>query len=444
MKRIIFAMGMWGTLWCAIQPMQAQTTNIDFKEYDLPNGLHVILHQDQSTPIVSVSIMYHVGSKNESADRTGFAHFFEHLMFEGTAHIERGAYSKFVENAGGTLNANTSADRTYYYEILPSNQLELGLWLESERLLHAKVDSVGIRTQKGVVIEEKKQSYDNRPYGSLFAEVMKRAFTQHPYQWTTIGDPDHIMAAKDEEFLEFYQTFYVPNNATLVVAGDIEFEQTQQLIQRYFADIPTGKKEIYRPQITEPALAAEVRDTIFDNIQVPLIVQAYRTPAMGTADYYALDMLSNLLSNGSSSRLYKSLVDQQQKAMQTGAFPMPYVEPGLTFTYAFTNMGVDPADLEQAIDAEIQKVQTEVISEREFEKLKNQYENQIISSNQRIASRAENLATNYTYFKNTNLINTELNEYLKVTRDDLKRVANQYLVPSNRVVLYFLPKSKQN
>ena len=424
-----------------VSSVKAQSNRIEYTEYDLPNGLHVILHQDKSTPIVSVSVMYHVGSKNERPDRTGFAHFFEHLMFEGTENIERGAYSKYVENAGGTLNANTSNDRTYYYEILPSNQLELGLWLESERMLHARVDSIGIKTQKGVVIEEKKQSYDNRPYGSLFEEVMKRAYKVHPYRWTVIGDPDHIRAAKDEDFLDFYKMFYVPNNATLVIAGDIEVAKTKDLVAQYFGEIPNGGKEIYRPQVVEPALGGEVRDTIFDNIQVPMVVQAYRAPKLGSDDYYALEMLSNLLSSGSSSRFHKALVDQQEKAMATGSFPLPFSDPGLIFAYAFTNMGIDPADLESGMNAEIVKVQQELISEREFAKLKNQFENQIVASNQRLSSRAENLATNYTYFKNSDLINTEQQRYLAVTREDLKRVANQYLIPANRVVLYYLPKS---
>ncbi|WP_430816703.1 M16 family metallopeptidase [Carboxylicivirga sp. RSCT41] len=423
---------------------QAQSNKISFEEYDLDNGLHVILHQDKSTPIVTVSVMYHVGSKNENPDRTGFAHFFEHLMFEGTENIPRGEYSNFVERAGGTLNANTSNDRTYYYEILPSNQLELGLWLESERMLHAKVDSIGIQTQKKVVIEEKKQTVDSRPYGTLLQETMSRAFKEHPYRWTVIGDPDHIRAAKDEEFQQFYKEFYVPNNAALVIAGDIEISETKELISKYFADIPKGKKDIYRPTIVEPALGGEVRDTIFDNVQLPLIVQAYRTPAMGTKDYYALDMLSTLLSGGQSSRFYKSLVDEQQKALQIGSFALPFHHPSVALAYALPNMGTDCADLEAAIDAEVAKVRDELISEREFQKLRNQFENSFVKSNVKLASRAENLATNYTYFGNTNLVNTELDKYLAVTREDIKRVANKYLVEDNRVVLYYLPKSQQN
>ena len=439
-----FLMLAFSLVLAGIGTISAQTNKISFEEYDLDNGLHVILHQDTSTPIVTVSVMYHVGSKNENPERTGFAHFFEHLMFEGTDNIARGEYSNYVEHAGGTLNANTSNDRTYYYEILPSNQLEMGLWLESERMLHAKVDSIGIQTQKKVVIEEKKQTVDSRPYGTLMPEIMKRAFKKHPYRWPVIGDPDHIRAAKDEEFQQFYKEFYVPNNAALVIAGDINIEETKTLINTYFADIPKGKKEIYRPSVVEPPLNGEVRDTVFDNIQLPLVVQAYRTPAMGTSDYYALDMLSQLLSGGQSSRLYKALVDEQQKALEAGSFAVPFQDPAVAMAFALPNIGVDCKELEDAMDAEVEKVRTELISEREFQKLRNQFENSFVQSNVKLAGRAQNLATNYTYFGNTNLINTELENYLAITREDIRRVANTYFVKDNRVVLYYLPKSQQN
>jgi predicted Zn-dependent peptidase len=421
----------------------SRATEIGFKEFDLPNGLHVIVHEDHSVPIVAVSVMYHVGSKNEQPDRTGFAHFFEHLMFEGTKNIDRFQYDKIVESAGGTLNANTSNDRTYYYEILPSNQLELGLWLESERMLHARVDSIGIATQKGVVVEEKKQNYDNRPYGSLLPELLGHAFTKHPYQWATIGNADHIKAAKDEEFKKFYNSFYVPNNAVLVLAGDINFADAKRLTEKYFTDIPAKKEEIYRPNLIEEVKHSEVRDTIYDNIQLPAIFQAYHIPAMGSNDYYAVKMLSQLLSTGQSSRLYKSLVDEQQLAIEVAAIPLPFEDPGLAIILALPNMGLDCAVLEAAMDKEIDKVRKELVPEKEFQKLKNQVENQIVTQNSTIASRAGTLAENYTYYKDANRINTDLNKYLAVTRDDLKRVANDYFRKDNRVVLYYLPKSSK-
>ncbi|HMU70472.1 MAG TPA: pitrilysin family protein, partial [Chitinophagales bacterium] len=204
--------------------LSAQSIQIKYTEYDLPNGLHVILHEDHSTPIVAVSIMYHVGSKNENPNRTGFAHFFEHLLFEGSENIPRGEFAKIVERSGGTLNANTSNDRTYYFEIMPSNQLETSLWLESERLMHAKVDKVGIETQRSVVKEEKRQRVDNQPYGTLIEEIMKRMYTNHPYRWMTIGSMEHLDAASEEDYVNFYKTFYVPNNAVLSIAGDINVE----------------------------------------------------------------------------------------------------------------------------------------------------------------------------------------------------------------------------
>ena len=418
----------------------AQMNKVDFVEYDLDNGLHVILHQDKSTPIVAVSIMYHVGSKNEKPDKTGFAHFFEHLLFEGSANIGRGEYDKYVEKAGGTLNANTSFDRTYYYEILPSNQLELGLWLESERLLHAVVNQKGIETQREVVKEERRQRIDNQPYGSILQEAMVRAFKEHPYKWPIIGYMEHLDAAEEADYVNFYKDFYVPNNAVLSIAGDIDIEQAKTWINTYFASIPKGTKPIYRPSVVEPALGGEVRDTIYDNIQLPAVVQTYRIPAQGTPDFYAVSMLGQLLSQGESSRLYRALVDEQQKALFVGNFPLDMEDPGVSIAFGITNMGVDPAEMEAAIDAEIKKVQDELISDKEFQKLKNQVENDFVSGNSRVAGIAESLANYHMYFGDANLINTELERYLAVTKEDIQRVAKQYYKKDNRVVLYYLPK----
>ncbi|MGI9542724.1 MAG: M16 family metallopeptidase, partial [Cyclobacteriaceae bacterium] len=323
----------------------AQSPKLEFVEYDLDNGLHVILHEDHSTPIVAVSIMYHVGSKNENPDRTGFAHFFEHLLFEGSKNIERGQFDKLITNAGGANNANTSWDRTYYYELLPSNQLELGLYLESERLMHAKVDSVGIETQRQVVKEERRQRVDNTPYGSVVEETMKRAFTVHPYKWPIIGSMDHLDAAQDEDYIDFYKTFYVPNNAVLSIAGDLDIEKTKGLVEKYFAEIPKGTTEIPRPTTPEPELTAEVRDVVFDNIQLPAVIQGYRTPAQGTDDYYAVSMLAQLLSQGESSRLSKSVKDEQQKALFVGAFPISLEDPSIALAFGIANAQVTPEDL---------------------------------------------------------------------------------------------------
>jgi len=417
--------------------------NIKFTEYDLPNGLHVILHEDHSTPIVAVSIMYHVGSKNEHPERTGFAHFFEHLLFEGSENIDRGEFMKLVQSAGGQINANTSQDRTFYYEVLPSNQLELALWMESERLLHAKVDATGVETQRKVVKEEKKQRYDNTPYGQIFNVVYENAFTKHPYRWSPIGKEQYIDQAKIEEFMDFYKTFYVPNNATLAIGGDIDIKAAKAMIEKYFGGIPRGTKAIPRPTEVEPKQTAEKRVEFYDNVQLPGVIIAYHTPEMGTDDWYALSLLTQMLSQGQSSRFQKELVDKQQKGLAVGAFMVPNEDPGVAFMYGITNMGVEPKVMEEAMLAEIEKVKTGAISDEEFQKLRNQAENDFVSQNQRVVGIVENLATYHTYFGDANLINTELERYTKLTKEDLKRVANKYFTKENRLVVYYLPKSEQ-
>ncbi len=423
--------------------INAQNKEIEFEEYDLDNGMHVILHEDHSTPIVAVTVMFHVGSKNEQPDRTGFAHFFEHLMFEGSKYIDRGEYFKIVQSNGGAVNANTSFDRTFYFEILPSNQLELGLWLESERLLHLKVDSTGVETQREVVKEERRLRLDNQPYGTAAEEIFKHAYKVHPYRWMPIGSAQYIDEATLDEFMEFYKTFYVPQNATLSIAGDLDIDNTKELIAKYFIDIPRGINEIYRPTHVEPEQTEEVRDVVYDNIQLPALIESYHIPAQGTDDYYALNMLTTLLSSGQSSRLYKELVDNQQKALFAGTFPFPSEDPGLFLTFAVSQVGVTPEDLEDAMHAEFDKVKNELINKREFQKLKNQIETQFVTSNSTVAGVAESLANYYVYFGDANLINTEIERFMKVTREDIKRVAQKYLTKENRVVLYYLPKSEE-
>lgn len=420
----------------------AQTRAIAFTEFDLPNGLHVILHEDHGTPIVTVSVMYHVGSKDEEKDRRGFAHFFEHLLFEGSEHIARGEFSKYVERAGGVLNANTNGDRTYYYEVLPSNQLELGLWLESERMLHAKVDQKGVDTQREVVKEERRQRYENQPYGSLMPEVLKRAYTEHPYQWPTIGFMEDLNAASESDYKKFYKTFYVPNNAVLVIAGDIEPKKAKELVKKYFGDIPKGK-DVPRTKVVEPPMTAEVRDVVHDKIQLPAVVQAYRIPAYGTPDFYAVDMLNRLLSNGNSSRLNKEIKDKQQLAVYTGSFSLPFEHPGLAMAFAVANAGVPPDSLERAMDKEIARVRDTPVGEEELAKLKVGIETEFVEANARLSGIAENLASAYTFFHSTGRANSEVTNYLNVTAADLQVAARKYFIPENRVVLHYLPMASK-
>jgi predicted Zn-dependent peptidase len=416
--------------------------NIRFVEYDLKNGLHVILHEDHSTPIAAVTVMYHVGSKNETTGRSGMAHFFEHLLFEGSENIGRGQYAKFVENAGGALNANTSQDRTFYYELLPSNQLELGLWLESERMLHAKVEIVGIETQREVVKEEKRQRVDNQPYGNLFLETLDHAFDVHPYSWPPIGSMEDLNAAQEKDFQNFYKTFYVPNNAVLSIAGDINIEETKKLIEKYFSGIPKGTIDIPRPTQVEPLNKGEVRDTIWGKDQLTMVVQAFHIPAQGTKEFYAVDMLNQLLSQGESSRLNKSLVEEKELALFSGAFTYNTEHPGLTMAFSLANMGVDPAQVEQAMTAEFERAKNELITDTELQKLRNQVENDFVSKNATVAGIAESLANYHMYFGDANLINTEIEKYMAVTKEDIRDAAVKFYTRDNRVVLYFMNDPK--
>jgi predicted Zn-dependent peptidase len=438
MKKWLFMVPFAG-LFCG--NVSAQTSRISFEKYSLPNGLTVILHQDKSAPVVAVSALYHVGSKNEDTAHTGFAHFFEHLMFEGSDNVKRGEFDKYVSNAGGYNNANTTQDRTYYYELFPSNQVALGLWLESERMLHAKIEDVGVNTQKEVVKEEKRQRIDNQPYGSLIAEIFKRAFKVHPYRWQPIGSLEHLSRAKLQDFVDFYHTFYVPNNCVLSIAGDINIPELKKQINEYFGSIPKGTKPIPRPNITEPPLGGEVRDVIEDNIQLPAVVQAYRSPKQGSDEYYAFNVLSSVLSGGNSSRMNKTIVDEKQLAVQAGSLNYALEDAGLFIIYGIANMNVKPEDLEAAIDKVVDGVKEKPVEEKEFEKVRNKINTDFVNKNASMAGIAESLANYQVYFGDANLINTEIERYNKVTRDDLLKVARKYLNKDNRVTLYYVPKA---
>lgn len=420
----------------------AGAQKVNFTEYDLANGLHVILHQDKSAPVVAVTVFYHVGSKNEEVNRTGFAHFFEHLLFEGTDNIKRGEWSKIVTANGGQENATTSQDRTFYYELFPSNQLELGLWMESERMLHPVINQEGVETQNEVVKEEKRQRIDNQPYGHFLEQIFTRLFTAHPYRWQPIGSMEDLDAAKLEEFQAFFKKYYIPNNATLSIAGDIDIEQTKKWVAKYFTDIPKGTP-IAQPNIQEAPITKEIIDTAYDaNIQIPAIMAAYRIPGMTSEDSKALEMISNYLSSGGSSKLSKKMVDEKKNALQVGAFNYALEDYGAYITYALPNNNTSLNDLLKDIDEEVAKLQTDLISETDYQKLLNQFENDFVSANTRMLGVAENLADGYAFFKNTGHINEELNAYKKVTREQIRDVAKKYLNTNQRVVLYYLPETK--
>lgn len=429
-------------LLCMLIPTAAaHAQKVSFTEYNLKNGLHVVLHQDKSAPVVAVSVMYHVGSKDENPERTGFAHFFEHLLFEGTENIKRGEFMKIVSSNGGQNNANTTQDRTFYYELFPSNQLETGLWLESERMLHPVINEIGVKTQNEVVKEEKRMRVDNQPYGNFLNSVMKKLFIKHPYTWVPIGSMEHLDASTLQEFIAFFKKYYVPNNAVMVIAGDIDIEKTKGLVENYFGEIPAGAP-VERVNIKEDQITSEMIDSAYDsNIQIPAIMTAYRTPGLTSKEVAALELASRVLSGGQSSRMYKKMVDDKKNTLQVGCFNYALEDYGAYISYALPN-GTTPLDtLLNDMDVEIVTLQKELISEIDFTKIRNQYENEYIGKNAKMLGIAENLADGYTFFnKNTNHINEELEEVRKVTREDIQMVAKKYLNKNQRVVVYYLPK----
>ncbi|WP_130735719.1 pitrilysin family protein [Flavobacterium sp. J27] len=412
---------------------------VTFDEYDLDNGLHVVLHQDNSAPVVITSVMYHVGAKDEQPNRTGFAHFFEHLLFEGTKNIERGEWFKLVTANGGNNNANTTDDRTYYYEVFPSNNLELAIWMESERLMHPVINQIGVDTQNEVVKEEKRLRVDNQPYGNIFKAVKENMFKVHPYRWTTIGEMEHLDAATLEEFQAFNKKFYIPNNAVLVVAGQFDKENAKKWIKEYFGPIKKGPA-VERKTYTEAPITKEFRTTWEDpNVQLPMVLATYRTPSMKTRDARVLDMISSYLSDGKSSKLYKKLVDDKKMALQAGAFNNSQEDYGMYLIYGIPMQGKTSDDLIKEIDEEIVKVQTDLISEKDYEKLQNKFENQYVNSNSSVEGIANNLATYYLLYGDINLINTEIDIYRSITREEIREVAKKYLNPNQRMILDYIP-----
>lgn len=416
---------------------------VSYEEYDLDNGLHVILHQDSTTPIVVTSIMYHVGAKDEDPERTGFAHFFEHLLFEGTENIGRGEWDKIVSSKGGKNNANTSDDRTYYYEVFPSNALETGIWLESARLLHPVIEQIGVDTQNEVVKEEKRTRVDNQPYGNFLAEIKKNLFKEHPYRWSTIGSMEHLDAATLEEFKAFNEKFYIPNNAVLIIAGDIEPTKTKKMIQDYFGPIAKGA-EIQKSFPKEEPISKEFKAVAYDsNIQIPAVVACYRTPSFKTRDARVLDMISTYLSDGNSSKLYKKLVDNKKMSLAVQALNLSQEDYGIYAIYALPLGETSLDSLVVEIDEEIIKLQTELISENDHQKLLNQFENQFVNANATLEGIAASLATYYQLYGDTNLINTEIDLYRSISREDIMEVAKKYLNKNQRLLLEYLPENQK-
>ncbi len=422
--------------------VSVQAQEVSFTEYDLDNGLHVILHQDNAAPVIITSVLYHVGAKDELADRTGFAHFFEHLLFEGTKNIGRGEWFSIVSSNGGKNNAFTSNDYTYYYEVFPSNSLELGLWLESERMLHPVINQDGIDTQKDVIKEEKKVG-EERPYGKVLDQVQENLFINHPYKRTVIGESDHLDAASLEDFIAFNKKYYVPNNAILVVAGDIQIDATKKMIADYFGTIPGGA-DVDRVTEQEDPITEAIEAKAYDsNIQIPMIVTAYRTPSIKSRDSKTLDMISTYLSDGNSSKLYRKVVDEKKMALEVGAINLSLEDHSMYIIYGLPLGETSLESIISEIDEEVVKIQEDLISEKDYQKLQNKFETNFVDSNSSVEGIANSLAEYYAFYKDTNLINSEIEIYRSISREEIQAVAKKYLNPNQRLVLDYLPESSK-
>jgi len=431
------------TLFLLIGISVVYSQEIQFEEYDLSNGLHVILHQDNTAPLVTTSVLYHVGAKDEEPQRTGFAHFFEHLLFEGTKNIERGKWFSIVSSNGGKNNAYTNDDFTYYYEVFPSNNLQLGLWLESERMLHPIINQIGVDTQNEVVKEEKRLRVDNSPYGKFLENVKKNLFVNHPYKHTTIGEMEHLDAASLEEFLAFNKKYYVPNNAVLVVAGDIDITSTKKMITEYFEDIPRGE-EVPRVNIKEEPIEQPIKAVAYDpNIQIPAVITGYRMPSLKTRDSKVLDMISTYLSDGNSSKLYKKMVDEKKMALQVGALNFSQEDYGMYLIFGLPLGENSLESLVEAMDEEVEKIKSNLISEKDFQKLQNKFESDFVNANASIEGIANSLAEYYTFYGDTNRINTQIGVYRSITREEIQAVAKKYLNKNQRLILDYLPESEK-
>jgi zinc protease len=421
--------------------VQTEVGVIDFTEFTLENGLRVILHEDHSTPIVAVDVAYRVGSKNEDSSKTGFAHLFEHLMFDGSPNVNRGDFDRYITKAGGWDNAYTTWDITNYYEVLPSNQLELALWLEADRMAGLNITTLGIQTEREVVKEERRWRVDNRPYGTAEEKIFSHAYKKHPYRWPVIGYMEHLDRATIEDVERFFKTFYVPNNAALVISGDVDVAEARGMVGKHFNSIPIGKHQIPRVAVIEEPQQKEEREVVADNVQLPGVFVAYRIPEEGHPDFYPLVLLSNILSVGESSRLYRTLVYEKKFAQDVEASTVAMENPGLFLITATALDGYTAETLEKEIESEVDTIRIQPVNANELEKVKNQLESSFTFGKQRVDQKADLLAHFTVLRRDPNQLNREIKRYLQVSSEDITRVAQRYLSESYRTVLHYIPQN---
>jgi zinc protease len=412
-------------------------------DYRLGNGLRVVLNEDHSAPLVAVNLWYHVGSKNERVGRTGFAHLFEHMLFSGSENVGNNEHFRHVQSVGGVLNGTTFFDRTNYYETLPSNYLALALWLESDRmgfflpaLTQEKLD-----IQREVVKEERRQRYDNVPYGTAFERLLHLAYdADYPYHWPTIGSMEDLEAASLDDIRQFFTTWYRPDNCTLTIVGDFVPDEAKRLVQQYFGELPSGGSfPKFEAQRTPPG--HEKRETFPSQVQLPRIYRLYHLPKMGERDWIHADLLTTVLAADKASRLDRSLVHEKQIAQDVAMYVLPTESTGMLLLQATAREGVAIETIESAIDEEVSRISIEGISENELTRARNRAEIEFAHQIETFEARADLLGMMTTFFGDPTRIQRWLEPYSTATADDLAHVARKYLIPENRVTSHFVPEA---
>ena len=419
-----------------------QVGRIGFETHALPNGLTVVFAEDHTTPIVTVNVWYHVGSANERVHRSGFAHLFEHMMFQGSAHVKKSEHMQFVERAGGSMNGSTTEDRTNYFETVPSNRLNLGLWLEADRMRSLAINQTNFENQRQTVKEERRLGVDNRPYSKAFLEGLTLPFdstTCFAYAHTVIGDMADLDSAKVEDVQAFFNQYYAPNNAVLTVVGDFDPAEARRLIEQYYGDIP---------KVSDPApVTCEVRygtgerrlESTDNNANLPLVALIYKVPQRSDADAAALELLGSVLGDGESSRLNRHLVREERAAVNAGAFADFRRRSGAMMVLAINNQGIETARVERLLNEEIERARNDTIPQAELTKAQNQYRAGAIRERQTTMGVAEALQSALWFDGSLEAANEDVQRHLAVTTADLKRVAQRYLVPANRLTLVVNP-----
>ncbi len=416
---------------------------LSLDDYKLPNGLRVVLNEDHSAPLVAVNLWYHVGSKNERPGRTGFAHLFEHLLFSGSENVGNNEHFRYVQSVGGVLNGSTFFDRTNYYETLPSNYLALGLWLEADRMgfFLPAITQEKLDIQREVVKEERRQRYDNVPYGTAFERLLHLAYdSDYSYHWPTIGSMADLEAASLDDVSEFFRVWYRPDNCTLTVVGDFAPAEARQLIEQYFGDIQPGGS--FPPFALERKPAGrEIRETFASQVQLPRLYRLYHLPKMGEADWIHADLLSTVLASDKASRLDRVLVHERQIAQDVAAYVLPTEATGIMMVQATVREGVAVETIEAAIDEAVAAISVDGVTEEELTRANNRAEVEYAHQLETFDARADLLGMMSTYFGNPGMIDTWLEPYHSATAENLAHVARKYLIPENRVTSVFVPEA---